>query len=51
MSVNKKDFASIVDIHRIYMRADVHKRTERINKETGQEQDVLWIAFYYKQHY
>jgi len=43
MSTKKKDFASIADVHRIYMRADAHSITERINKETGLEQDVRWI--------
>lgn len=43
MSVKKKQFASMEDIRRVYMRADLHKRTERINQQTGLEQDVLWI--------
>lgn len=35
--------ANIKDIKRIYLRIDTHKRTERINSETGLEQDVLWV--------
>ena len=43
---SSKTSASIEDVKRLYIRAGAHSLTEKVNKESGLEQEVLYIEVF-----